>query len=1036
MAVNGLNKLTSNLAEICKGRVFQEKWLIAPTLRVGFQWIDQITRSGVPVVNVRVKTLAGVVLELAYSEMEKHKVEFVGRLRSEIIIDQIFSKLKAKKEIYLTTLEPSPGLTKSIARTVNDLRLSGLTKDKLSSGAFEVSDKGKEIKSILTEYENNLQADKFIDYADALRFATAKIKASAQIFDNGILLVIPDSSENSLNGLEKLFFEAIPEKNIEILETDSPQKPEESKPGDRALLGWIQNPTIAPKPHADKTATMFRAVSEINEVRNVLRICMEKNIAFDEVELIHTDYSAYVPLVYEVVSALNKKGPDSLPVTCSEGIPARYSRPARALLGWLTWIKEDYPQSVLVQMVFDGLLNIQKTDDLNISNSKMGTILKSVPIGGGQTRYIEALENQITSLKIKLETPSESERKTNNRKERLAALNILKDLTKDLFTLADVNPDENKILENTKTFLQDFARSENQIDEYSLHSFMASINEMSSCLPACELKGVNITDWLMSLPLETTVSGLGPRPGCIFVSPLKNGGHSGRKHTFIVGLDDGRFPGSGTQDPLLLDHERKNLSDELPTSSGSLDKKTRDFAKFLAGLRGNVTLSYCCRDIADDREMFPSPVILSAYRILSGNMEGALNELTNWLPPPASFAPNGPHECIDKTDWWLWRMCQDKKIKNPEKTISKLFSHLDHGFKARDARNSDKFTEYDGYVPDAAKDCDPTTKNGPLMSASRLEKLAQCPYEYFLKYVLEIEVPEEYGIDTEVWLGPLEKGSLLHEVFRAFMTKLSENKKLPAFDRDISLLLKILSKNIEKAKLAVPPPSKMVMDQEITELGLIARVFLKVEEEHCKNSAPLYFEAALGMRQDGKPTPLDSYEPVKIKLPSGKTIRGRGQIDRIDEVFGSDQKLFEIWDYKTGSAWKYRQGPPFWGGRCIQNYFYLALVQARLSHVHHGAKIKSFGYFFPGLKEHGERIFWDTDILLEGQNFIGNLCEMLATGCFPMTDNPQDINYSDYIAAFGDIKTKGPDIIKKLENTDDKILDPFRKLRGHIEGGK
>ena len=27
--------------------------------------------------------------------------------------------------------------------------------------------------------------------------------------------------------------------------------------------------------------------------------------------------------------------------------------------------------------------------------------------------------------------------------------------------------------------------------------------------------------------------------------------------TFIVGLDDSRFPGAGLQDPLLLDHERQ-----------------------------------------------------------------------------------------------------------------------------------------------------------------------------------------------------------------------------------------------------------------------------------------------------------------------------------------------------------------------------------------------------------------------------------------------------------------------------------------------
>jgi hypothetical protein len=60
-----LNRLLYGLARICRERLLEEKWLIAPSLRVGYQWLDTVTRSGQATINVRVKTLKGMVLDIA-----------------------------------------------------------------------------------------------------------------------------------------------------------------------------------------------------------------------------------------------------------------------------------------------------------------------------------------------------------------------------------------------------------------------------------------------------------------------------------------------------------------------------------------------------------------------------------------------------------------------------------------------------------------------------------------------------------------------------------------------------------------------------------------------------------------------------------------------------------------------------------------------------------------------------------------------------------------------------------------------------------
>ena len=154
--------------------------------------------------------------------------------------------------------------------------------------------------------------------------------------------------------------------------------------------------------------------------------------------------------------------------------------------------------------------------------------------------------------------------------------------------------------------------------------------------------------------------------------------------------------------------------------------------------------------------MFPSPVLLSAFRILSGVHEGEYDDFLKWLPEPASFAPNSASRCIDSTEWWLWRVCGKEVIEAPETVISENFHHLGRGATARQARTSDRFTEYDGNVPAAGADFDPTKPEGPVLSASQLETLGKCPMEYFFQYVLEIERLEEHVSDLQCELDEIK----------------------------------------------------------------------------------------------------------------------------------------------------------------------------------------------------------------------------------------------------------------------------------------
>ncbi len=1034
----GLNRLTRGLAHLCAQHVMEEKWLLAPSLRTGFQWLDAVTKSGQPVLNVRVKTVNRMALELGAPEMEKRGVSLLRGMRAELLAGAVLARMREKSG-YLAGLETGPGLMRVVAATLRDLRLAGVDAAGLSPRLFEVPVKGKEIISLLEAYEEELACGGLIDLAGALSLAARRLETDGAALPPQSLVAVPEDMLERMRGFERVLWDSVPEERRIVLEVDRPGEGSAGGAGDPSPLAWVSRPGDAPQPDGDGCVEMFRAVGEVNEVREVLRRCAAAGIPFDQVEILHSDASTYVPLIYEICALLSPQGGTGVPATFLEGIPVRYSRPGRALAAWLSWIVEDFPQSVLVRMVQDGLLDPgSATDPPHFS--RMGSVLRSLPIGKGRGRYLAALDAELESLAWRISRPEREEYGDDNGEQaahlerRMEILRSLREIIGDLLAgIPESAHDQLALLRGAEEFIASRARGASELDEYGRMRLLDDIRELASCIgenDAC-LSCLDIRGWLSELAASSRVEGKGPRPGCIYVASLAAGGHSGRPHTFILGLDDGRFPAAGLQDPLLLDSERTAICEELPTAAGRLAASLEDFASLAARIRGRITLSYCCRSLGDDRDMFPSPILLAAYRIVTGDREGVQDDLIAWLPEPVSFAPRDPELYLNSTEWWLCRLCGEPAAEDPEGIVSSAFPHLGRGMEARRARESDLFTAYDGHVPEAGADLDPTKAGGLVLSASRLETLGRCPLEYFFAYVLGIKPPEEYLLDPSRWLEPTEKGSLLHSVFQGFYLRLLAENRGPVFESDWNTLQGILADEIGAWVHRKPPPSHDVFAREVDDLRRGVRIFLQEEEEHCRGRRPLYFEVAIGMETDAEGNTVDSPEPVEVELPGGKTIRTRGCIDRIDELGEPGSSRFAVCDYKTGSSYGFKREDPFCQGRRVQNFIYMMQAQSRLAECHPGAEVASFQYFFPSTREHGERIEWDAGTLMGGVDVLQNLCEMLARGCFPFTDDDSDVSISDFRAYFGDINASVEAVKRKLHNPDNEILAPFRELRGY-----
>jgi ATP-dependent helicase/nuclease subunit B len=431
--------------------------------------------------------------------------------------------------------------------------------------------------------------------------------------------------------------------------------------------------------------------------------------------------------------------------------------------------------------------------------------------------------------------------------------------------------------------------------------------------------------------------------------------------------------------------------------------------------------------------MFPGPAVLAAYRVIAGKAAGDQADLLAWLGPPASFAPARPEGCLDETEWWLWRLCGGGEVDDPAALVAAHFPHLGRGLESARQRAGEAFTAFDGLVPEAGRENDPLAPDGPVMSSRRLETLGGCPRAYFFQYLLGVRPPEELVVEPGRWLDPLASGALLHEVFEEFFAGLALEGRPPQYSRDWPRLRRILGERVRAYRHRVPPPHESAFRQECRELEQVARVFLLEEEEYGRDGRwrPAYLEAAVGLPGPGRGTALDSPEPVLVALPGGRQMRTRALIDRLDRLTHDGVPTFAVWDYKTGSTWKYSGPDPFRQGRVVQNALYPLVAEARLREaVSPVARVAQVGFFFPGGRGRGERLAWATHELPGAGDLLLGLCRVAARGAFPATDDAKtDCTYCPYQMVCGDVEAEAAGTRAKLNNPANKVLQPFLRLR-------
>ena len=998
------------------------KRLVGPDINFGRETLAALARSTGGWIGWEAANLRGIAEELAFVPMAERGYRAGNDVEIGALINSALDRSieDGKVSSQFRALERSLGFRRALRDTLLEIRIAGIGPASLLS-VVRPGSPAHDLPAVLERYERLLEAHRLADPAAVFAIALDVFDREAAFVLDGSIWITPMLG---VRGLPGRLVERLVAHGGRVLDADTPigveeprhilagglegaRRPQdrtesgEGAGGLRSALAWVEASTLpdARDPRLDALAVatdFFVASTPSEELREVCRRVVAEGGHWDEVEIVATDVDAYGIAMDALSQQLDVK------TTMLHGVPLARTRLGRALERWLRWLEGGLPASALRQALEAGELSAPESD---VVPGALARGLRRLRIGWGRARYESALvalhkRSAEPIPEREGETAAEHAARVASRRRDddalarllralLAATPPVPELGSDIVirasaaSLARATLDwlalvplhhaaEQQTATRLSTRLRQLAAVEDHTTSFS--NALASLREALADLRAWPLLTDDRKPW----------SAAG---GMIHLTDLAHAGCTGRRRTFVVGLDAGRAAGSSRQDPLFPDAARALLpADTLKTSASGRAEARWLAAQSLGSMRGRVTLSYSIAASADGRESGPAPQLLQAWRIHQGDASLSYDALRAALGPPACAVPvRGASEAmvVDARDVWMETIADGPLLLDATPLLADAFPTLANGLLAIEAANGDALTAYHGLVP-AASALDPRLRAASAISPSALEKLAKCPLAWFYHYGLSLFLPDDPGYDAERWLSDMHRGTLLHQVFEEFVNRYRGRQGAIADESARVEILGIARDCIEEWRTLEPPPGEAVFQAECAELERAALSFLEMERSRAlagDGGTWMHVELAFGGE-----APAGVY-----RLADGATLSVKGIADRVDRL--PDGSLRVI-DYKTGRPARFRSSPKvgaFNGGRHLQPALYAAVVETLL-----GAPVATFEYRFPTERGENEIVSFTRDELTTARGIIADLLDHVVHGHFVPTTAKDDCSYCDY----------------------------------------
>ena len=1024
------SRLLQSLETLTRDHPHGRKRLVGPDVNYGRELLVALARRTGGWIGWEATTLREIADRLAFVPLAERGVRvardveiaaLVNRALEQAIDDGLVSDRFAQ-------LARSLGFRRALRDTLLELRTAGVSADELRAGAHPGSP-AADLPAVLTAYERLLATGRLADPAATFRVALDAFDDESPFVLDGATALAPVLSRRGLPGA---LLARLVERGATTLAADAPEgipvpaqlaAAADDAAARRSVLAWVQAAGLPPadEPRLDDTLArvdLFAAATPSDEVREVCRRVLAEGLRWDDVEIVATD-----PDTYGIaLDALCQR--TALGATMLQGVPLARTRLGRALERWFAWLEDGLPADVLRQALEAGELHVP---DAALSPTALARELRSLRIGWGRARYQAAVarledgrrvaelrrrEDEgdeefaerragrvlvaagvATLLRALLAATPEVPERGSDRPVRSSCARLAQAMLGFLELVPVHGPAEAQTMERLRGRLGLLAEVED--GESGFAGALAALRDALADVRAWPLVTSDRKPW----------SAAGGMP---HLTDVLHAGTTGRRRTFVVGLDADRTAGATRQDPLLPDAARRAIAPgRLATVAERREEHAWLLASALGALRGRVTLSYATSGSLDGREAGASPVLLQAWRLARADASLSFEQLRETLCPPASAVPaRGADGALvdvahlDARDVWLDALTDGALLLDGTEAVRDAFPMLAAGLAAQAVAGGDEATAYHGLVPDAGPALDPAARPDREISPSALEQLASCPLAWFYRYGLSLWVPDDPEYDAERWLDALQRGTLLHEIFEAF-TKAYVGRQEEILDESARVaVLRIADAAIADWRDRVPPPGEAVFTTEAGEIRRAALAFLQMERERWNGGDRgrwLHFELGFGSGEPAGPFALDG----------GAVLAVRGRADRIDEL---PDGTLRVVDYKTGRPGRFTRdakAAPFGGGRQLQPALYAAAVESLCQRP-----VSRFEYRFPTERGGNETVAYAAEELAPARDVVGSLLAHVRAGEFIPTNDSADCGWCDYgaicRASRGDYTTESP----------------------------
>jgi ATP-dependent helicase/nuclease subunit B len=385
----------------------------------------------------------------------------------------------------------------------------------------------------------------------------------------------------------------------------------------------------------------------------------------------------------------------------------------------------------------------------------------------------------------------------------------------------------------------------------------------------------------LELELDADLGRVGRFGEGVLVGPLSFAVGLDLDLVIVLGMAEGTLPAPVHDDSLLPDGERRLAGGELPLRR---DRVGREQRRLLAALA------------AADRHLLCAPrgdLRSSSERVASR----WLVDLPAWSPPldgGAEHVPSFAH-AVTHTEFPATEQEYRLRAGGGDDPV------VEAGSRVVRARRSHDFTRFDGNLAAVAV----PSPIDEVVSSTRLESWAECPFAYFVSHLLHVQPVEDPAqlLTISAW----DRGSLVHEILQSFVDDVLAR---PAGDRpppdrpwsaaDRARMRELAERVCDDYEARGLTGRPIFWRRERAQILALADRFLTEDDTHRAGdrSRPVAAELRFGYGDDaGGPG------PVTLALADGRSLRFRGSADRVDV---GDDGTIHVVDYKTGKSDDFR----------------------------------------------------------------------------------------------------------------------------------